>query len=223
MLRAEDGELLQRPLLPGLGERPAVALANADPLERQGPLAQLRQRRHDPLAGADRNDHHRDLSIAGEEPRAAPDAVDCAVDAEEHGRARDTVAAQRLADRDGGLAATHVDGELHLPGDVGRSGARTFEGDETVALKRVHVVEQSLDALGHIDCDRHERQVLRQRQDGIRAQVMLGAEPFDPAQQHARLHGMPAIDVEQRIGEEAIARALALAEVGRQLEQVGHR
>ena len=86
----------------GHGQAPAVALAHAHALEREQRLgqqrAQLGQRRGDPLARADGHDHQRHLRVGGEEARAPALAARGAVDAQQHGGARDAVAMQRVDD-----------------------------------------------------------------------------------------------------------------------------
>lgn len=50
--------------------------------------------------------------------------------------------------------------------------------------------------------------------------LVLGAEPFDAAQEDARLDLMGAIEIEQLVGEQLAVGAVALAEVGGELQAV---
>ena len=128
MLRALGG--VDRQLLPAGGrvagprggERVAVTLADADPLERnerslQHP-AELGQDGGYPSAVADRDDHHRYGGVAVEEAGPLARTVRCAVHTEQDGGAGDAFAVQqrhycpvcRLAADP--LVAADVDGQL---------------------------------------------------------------------------------------------------------------
>ena len=186
------------------------------------------------LAGAHGDDHQRHLRVGGEEARAPALAEGGAVDAQQHGGARDAVAVQCVDDGDvrrpaaRPLAAPEVDGELGLLAaraatTRGVGHACALEGDEAVAAHRHDLVEQRLDARPRVDRDRDDRQVLGEREQPVGVQMVLDPEARDAAQDEARAQAVAGVEVGQRIGQEAIAGAVALAEVRRQLQRVGHR
>ena len=246
LLAAVDHQLLphRQPRRVGgrdrLGHRqaPAVALADAHALEGDQRLgqqrAQLGQRRGDALAGADRHDHQRHLRVGGEEARAPALAAHGAVDAQQDGGAGDAVAMQRVDDGDvrgpaaGALAAPEVDGELGLlvrrRPRAAASGMRARSRVMSPSPRQRHdLVERRLDARARVDGDGDHRQVLGERQQPVGVQVVLDPEALDAAHDEARAQPVAGVEVDERIGQEALARAVALAEVGRQLQaSVGH-
>ena len=177
----------------------------------------------------------RDVGVAREELRALPHAVRGAIDAEQHGRAGQSVLAQRLDDRHvrrppaHAVLAPDVDRELgrlmqlvgELDGaDPSSEHAGALERHQAVAGDRLDVVERGLDAPARVDRDRDDRQVLRERQQARRLEVVLDAEALDSAHHDARLKRAALVEVDQRIGEERAVRAVALAEVRRQLQAI---
>src|ERR671931_2381310 len=127
------------------------------------------------------------------------------------------------------LLAAHVDGELgrlvQVLGEPDRADAsgqhpRALERHQPVVDERGDLVERGLDALPGVDRDRHEREVLGQRQQARRLEVVLDAEALDAAQDHAGLEGPTLVEVHERVAEERAAGAVALAEIGRQLQAV---
>ena len=86
------------------------------------------------------------------------------------------------------------------------------------------LVESGLDALACVHGDSDEREVLRECQQAVCVEVMLGAEALDAPHNDADLELVPRIQVDERVCEKAPVRPVALAEVGRQLQAVGvHR
>ena len=71
-----------------------------------------------------------------------------------------------------------------------------------------------------VDRDRDQRQVLRQGQRPVGAQLVPGPESLGAAQQDARGDLVPPVQVQQRVGGEPAVGALALAEVAGELDSV---
>jgi hypothetical protein len=86
------------------GCKPAVPLADADPLDGEQRAAQQRaelgEDRAEPFPGADGDHHHRDLGVPAEERRPFPAPVRGPVDAEQRGGPVDAAAVEQVADRD---------------------------------------------------------------------------------------------------------------------------
>ena len=167
--------------------------------------------------------------------RARAAAAAGAVDAEQHGRAGDPAAVEQIADgRErrhavDALLAADVDGELgrlaELLGQLHRADLageqpRALERDQAAALDLQDQLEHRLDPLAAVDGDRDDRQVLGQRQQPVGVQVVQAAEAFGASQQDAGLQPVAAVDVEQLVGEQPVVGAVALAEIGRELQAV---
>ena len=131
-------------------------------------------------------------------------AVHGAVDAEQYGRAGHAVAVQerrrppRRRAAAGTLVATDVDGQLRRrvrlarqPPRRGRAVSMRARSSVTRPCEGsfVDVRERRLDPRARVDGDRHEREVLGERQQPVGPQVVLGAEALDAAQQQARRAG----------------------------------
>lgn len=168
-----------------------------------------------------------------EEPGSPADAVGGAVDSKEDRGPRDAATVQQVDDRLvgrfalGPFVAADVHGQLELVLQLrGQLERRLPSSQHAGALQRHQPVEAELvdlDECRHdpqtgIHGDRHQRQVLRQREQPVGVQVMLDPEAFDAAHDEARLQFMAGIDVRERVGEKPSARPVALAEVDRQLE-----
>jgi hypothetical protein len=222
-----------------LGQLHAVPLEHVDPLQRhERPLeqaAELRQDAPDRVAGADGDDHQRDVGVAGEEPRPLPRSVPDAVDAEEHGGACDAVSLQQVDDREGraaaagALAPPAVDRQLRRvarsvrqrdPGQVAGQQAGPLDGHQPLVKPRAYLVQHRFHAFARVDADGDERQVLGQRQQPLRLQPLLDPEPLGPAQQDGGSEGVALVQVEQLVGQVSTPVPIALAEVARQLQAV---
>ena len=68
----------------------------------------------------------------------------------------------------------------------------------------------------------HDGQILRQAQRFVGPEDVARAEAGDPAQRDAGGHPATAVEIEQRVGEEAAAGPLALGEIGGEFEGLGH-
>ena len=192
----------------GKGVRPldelSVALAHAHPLQvisgRRSSAPSSGSTRPMLLARADRDDHHRDVGVPGEERARAARAVRGAVDAEQHGRAGHPVPVQQVADGDEGrhpadaLLAADVDGQLgglvQVLGQRDRADlAASIRARSRVTRPVCCTVRSSgehrLDPGPGVDRHRHHRQVFGQGQQPVGAQVVLEPEALDAAQQDA--------------------------------------
>ena len=87
-----------------------------------------------------------------------------------------------------------------------------------MARQLEHLGYRPLDPLARVDRDRHHREALRQRQQAVRLKPVPLPESLDSAQQDARAHAVALIQIEQCIGEEPAALALALAEIRGELD-----
>ena len=220
-----------------------VALAHPHALERHQRLAQqlaeLRQDPRDPLARAHRDDHHRHLARCAAKNRArarrpprVPSTPSSAV------APAIAAAVQKLADGHErrrvrrALPASHVDGQL---GRLARapSGSSTAPTSplssrrarsSVISPRRLiasTLLEQRLDPLARVDRDRHHRQIFGQRQQPVGAQVVQPPEALGAAQQHARLHAHARRRCpSSSSAEQPVGRAVALAEVRRELQAV---
>ncbi len=100
---------------------------------------------------------------------------------------------------------------------------RPLERDEAVAGapgELRDLAERALDPLGAIHRQRNHREVLREAEQPLGVQPVLGAEPLEPPQQDADREVVPVEGVEDRVSEEAPARHVALSEVSREREGV---
>jgi hypothetical protein len=189
----------------------------------------------DVVAVADGDDHERDLGVAPKEPRALPEAVSGAVDTEQDGGAGDSELVEEVDDgeiRRSSLQpflAPDVDRELGLlvPAlvqfevrDPPGQHAGTFEGDEPVVEQFCDFGQGALDASAGVNGDGDDGQVLREREQAIRLQVVLDAEAFNAAHDNAGLEGVAFVEVQERVSREGAVGAVALAEVSRELETV---
>ncbi len=223
----------------GLGEQLAVALADAHALQREQRFVQqpvqLGQDGGDLLAGADRDHHRRHGGVAGEEFGACPAPAASAVDAQKHGRAGDTAPVKQVGDgRKRGrpqraLLAAEVDGQLgrlaqplgqHDLADPAAEQSGALQRDEALALDLEHARERRLDPRARVDRDRDDGQVFGERQQPVGVQVVQPPEAFGAAQQDAGLQPLGAVDVEQRVAEQPAVGAVALAEIGGELQAV---
>jgi hypothetical protein len=98
--------------------------------------------------------------------------------------------------------------------------ASALERDEPVEAELLELVQRRLDTRARVDGDRHQRQVLRERQEAVGVQVLLGPEALDAAHDQAGLELVARVDLDERVGQEAAADAVALAEVGGELDAV---
>ena len=225
--------------LTGTVQQLPVALADPDPLERHqrllDQLAELGQNGGDLIARPDRDDHHRNLGVATEQARTLAAAVPGPVDAQQDGGARQAAPVQQLTDGDehrrasGALLTADVQrqlggfGELVWevdPLDLTGNQPRPLECEQARMLHRLDLREQRLDLRSRVDGDRDNREILRQRQQHVRMQHVLGAEPRDPAQQDAALDLPLLVEVEQAVSKEPTVASVAFAEVGRELQAV---
>ncbi len=245
LLAAVDHELLPHRPTRGVGARdrlgraeaPAVALAHAHALERHERLrrqrAQLGHGGGDALAGAHGDDHQRHLRVGGEEARPPALAARGAVDAEQHGRARDAVAVQGVHDGDvrrpavRTLAAPEVDGELGFLAHRGRRPRRRPCGRARAVMSPSPLsattssssasmragVSTATETIGRSSESVSSRSVCR---------WCLTPKPATPRSTRLVRSCVAGVEIGQRVGQEAIAGAVALAEVGRQLQRVGH-
>ncbi len=130
------------------------------------------------------------------------------------------------------LATPQIDGQLGRlaqgRGQLRRVGSAAACGDQTRALQRDQPaaldlqdgLDQLLDPLARVDRDRDDGEILRKRQQPIGAQVVKASEALAASQQHAHSKAPLAVEVQQLVGEQLAADAIALAEVGRQLQAV---
>ncbi len=122
------------------------------------------------------------------------------------------------------VLAADVDGQLRGIGWPDRPPAevRAFERHEAAGHHRGDLVGQPRHLVGGVHrCDGYRR-VLRHAQRLVAAQNMVRAEAGDAAQHDAGGHRVAAVEVEQRVREEAILVAQALAEVRGELQEIGH-
>ncbi len=95
-----------------------------------------------------------------------------------------------------------------------------LQRDQAVALYLNDLVEQVLDPRSGVDRHRHQGEVLGQGEQPIGPAPVLQAKPFGAAEHHARLDLPAAVEVEQRVSDEPVLGAVALAEVRGELETV---
>jgi hypothetical protein len=130
------------------------------------------------------------VPVRAHEPRAAPAAVRGAVDPEQHACAGDAVPAQHVDEGHvrrataRALVTAEEHGEPRLVAGLERRGGG--DRDQAGGKQRGGRLGRGADRLGPVDGDRDERQVLRQRQQPVGAEVVLEPEAERPAQQHAR-------------------------------------
>ena len=212
------------------GRASAVALAHAHALP--GDERALEQAASSGSAAASASASPTEITISGtpalrpEEARAPALAVRGPVDAEQHGRAGDAVAVQRRHHvvRRARRAPCRRSAWRRRPRPAAlQSCARARASPARRTRSACTSRQGGLDPLARVDADRDQRQVLRQRQQPVGAQVLLGAEAGRPAQDEAGGEPVGGEDVAQRVGEEAVAGAVALAEVDGQLERRSQR
>jgi hypothetical protein len=208
------------------GCKPAVPLADADPLDGEQRAAQQRaelgEDRAEPFPGADGDHHHRDLGVPAEERRPFPAPVRGPVDAEQRGRPGDAAPVEQVTDgHEGGhtvnaLLAADVDRQLGLVArpvarrdrldvrgaDVVAQEPSPLQGDETGSGDLGGRLDQGLDPGLAVDRDRGQRQVIGKGERHVSARVALRAEPVCSAQQDAGRDLVPAVQVEKRVGGE---------------------
>ena len=199
---------------------------------RREQVSEAGQHRGDATAFADGDDHERNAGVAAEERGAVANAVRGAVDAEQHRRPGDSRVAQQVDHRlvggpsVGAFLAADVDGQLggfvldlgQLDrGDPAGQHPGAFERDEAVERKRAQRGQRAIDSRRRVDGDADEREVLGQGEEAVRAVPVLGAEALARAHDETGVELVLGVDVHDPIGQETLADALALAEVGRQL------
>ena len=80
---------------------------------------------------------------------------------------------------------------------------------EQIGYRREH----RLDHWAFVDGDRNQRQILREGEQPVGAQLMLDPEPLDRAHQHGRVQPLPLEHVHQRVREQLVANPVGLTEV----------
>ncbi len=222
-----------------LGQQFAVALADTHAFEGQQGFgqkpAQLRDDSGDLGPFADGEDHHRHIGVAAEDTSSEPAALTGAVHAEHCTRARDAATVQEVAEGDksrgaaDALLAAHVDRQfgrlawlLSWLGLTDLAGQQPcpLERDQPLALDLHHRLEDRLDPAPFVDGDRHQRKVLGQGQQAVGVETVEPPEAPDPTQQHAGLQAVGAVDAHQLVAHQPVPGAVALPEVGRQLQAV---
>ena len=74
------------------------------------------------------------------------------------------------------------------------------------------------DLVGVVDRSYRDRRILRHAQRLVTTQLVVRAEAGDAAQHDAGGHRTLAVEIQQRVGEEAVVAAQTFGEVGGQLE-----
>ena len=213
------------------GEPRAVALADADALERPGRLAEQRvelgQRAAIASAAPTATTISGTCRFAPREPRAAAAPVRGAVDAEQHARARDAVA--RAAGRRAATCATappRSPAELTVSFDSSPGPAATAAVDA-----RSSVISPSPASAAVVARPRRGSApgastaiaTSGRSSDSVSSRSVrrwcLTPKPRAAAQQQARAQPAPRVRRHQRVGEDPAAVGVALAEVRRQREQ----
>lgn len=127
------------------------------------------------------------------------------------------------------LLATDVHGELRGVVQVGRQlnrfealreHARTLQRHESLEAELVDVGQGRLDARPRVDGDGHQWEILREREQAVGAQMLLGAEALDAAHHDTCRQPVTGVDVGKGIRHEPAVGAVALAVVGRELQAV---
>ena len=104
------------------------------------------------------------------------------------------------------------------------SRPRALERHEPAGRHLDGTVGERSDLVGAVDRGDRDRRILRRAQRLVTAQLMVRAEAGDAAQHDAGGHRTLTVEIEQRVGEEAVAAAQTFGEVGGQLEVlVAHR
>src|SRR5207247_4531011 len=88
------------------------------------------------------------------------------------------------------------------------------------AVERLDLRQRGLDPCAGVHRHAHERQVLREGEEPLALEAVLCPEALGAPQQHAREEALAPVEVEQGVCQEAAAGAVALAEVGGELERV---
>ena len=73
---------------------------------------------------------------------------------------------------------------------------------ETAGDERLHALHERFDLLSMVDGDRDERQVLREREQPLRVELLLDAKPSVCAEQHSGRHPLGLELVEEHVGEQ---------------------
>jgi hypothetical protein len=193
-----------------------VPLAQPDLLDRhqraaeQG--AELGKQHRDPVSGADRDHHKRNVGVAAKELGVRWPGVPGvgAVDAGQHGGAGDPPAVQQLAGRFEGwylvgpipLPAVHgqpggVPGLLAEPDRLylARQQARSLDGDQPRPRQPQRLVEHRLDVGTGTDRDRGQRRPRRYRERSADARLL----PLDAAEQDAGRGPPPGVEASESL------------------------
>ena len=127
------------------------------------------------------------------------------------------------------LLATDVDGQLGRlvqllrqsdRADLAAQHPRPLQGKQRAMVDLDQIVEKRLDPLSLVHRHRHQRKILRQRQQAVGAQVVFEPEALDTPHQDTRGDLPLAAAVEDHVGEKPAFGAAALTEVGGELETV---
>ena len=95
-----------------------------------------------------------------------------------------------------------------------------LKGDEPRTGQLQHLTEHCFDVRACADCDRGQRQVLRQGQRAVGVLLSLKPESLDAAQQDAGRDLLPAVQVDEGVAERPALGAVPLAEITGQPDAV---